>query len=91
MRFGSISRITRDGDTLTEEVEKIHEFATRHREVRYSRSIIARSDKDALAECLKLFDQLKLPETVSIAFSCDRMSTSGSYRLEATVTQKELH
>lgn len=91
MRFGSISTIRLSDSVMTEEIEKIHEYQTSSRQVRYTRSVIARSRKDALAECLKLFDTLDLPDTTDINFNCRRAQKSGVYHIEATYTVKDLH
>lgn len=90
MRFGSIEKTVVAAGMERTEIEKIHDFQTVCRLVRYTCSVNARTRKDALAECLKLFDQLESPETTEINFHCQPGQNSGIYRVEAAWTVKEL-
>jgi len=90
IRFGSIAALAQIGDLQREETEKIHDFQTRSRQVRYTRSINAKTREAALAEALRLFDKLDLPETTDVDFHCRRTAKSGVYLLEASWTVREL-
>lgn len=76
IRYGQIETITIDGSSSVTQSDTIYNYETTTKLTSYTSGIFVDSDKQVLAEVLKLMDKIKDEDVVSIAFDCTKKPKS---------------